>query len=315
MSCCGPIVDDAVDDALYKGRSPFDRRALSQALSRAAKASVAEALASAAPEFSGRSRLIGITGPPGAGKSTLVARLAPFRLARSASLAVIAIDPSSPRTQGSILGDRIRMEALGDHPRLYIRSLPSRHARDGLTENLPEILATLEGFGFDEVLVETVGVGQTAYGVRALVDAEILVLTPGAGDQIQAMKAGIMETADLFVVNKADLPGAERLEAELLGVLRHRSSEPPPVLRVKLGDDADVAALSDALDRHLAAIAESRDAREVSHNRRRFRVQSLILRRLEETLEAQPADVWEEELPDLYQRIAEQLLGKNGGQF
>jgi len=308
-------VDDAVDDSLSKRGSPFDRRALSRALSRAAKASVAEALASAAPELSGRSRLIGITGPPGAGKSTLVARLAPFRLAKSASLAVIAIDPSSPRTQGSILGDRIRMEALGDHPRLYIRSLPSRHAHDGLTENLPEILATLEAFGFDEVLVETVGVGQTAYGVRALVDVEILVLTPGAGDQIQAMKAGIMETADLFVVNKSDLPGAERLEAELLGVLRHRSSEPPPVLRVKLGDDVDVAALSDALDRHLAAIAESRDAREVSRNRRRFRVQSLILRRLEETLEAQPADVWEQELPDLYQRIAEQLLGKNGGPF
>src|SRR5256712_2631940 len=239
-------------------RSPFDRRALSQALSRAAKASVAGTLAGAAPEFSGRSRLIGITGPPGAGKSTLVARLAPFRLAKAASLAIIAIDPSSPRTQGSLLGDRIRMEALGDHPRLYIRSLPSRHAHDGLTENLPEILATLEGFGFDEVLVETVGVGQTAYGVRALVDAEILVLTPGAGDQIQAMKAGIMETADLLVVNKSDLPGAERLEAELLGVLRHKSSESPPVLRVKLGDDAGVAALSDALDRHLAAIAESR---------------------------------------------------------
>jgi putative protein kinase ArgK-like GTPase of G3E family len=117
------------------------------------------------------------------------------------------------------------------------------------------------------------------------------------------------------VVNKSDLPGAERLEAELLGVLRHRSSEPPPVLRVKLGDDAGVAALSDALDRHLAAIAESRDTREVSRNRRRFRVQSLIQRRLEETLEAQPAEAWEEELPDLYQRIAEQLLRKNGGQF
>ena len=304
-----------MDDALYKRDSPFDRRALSQALSRAAKASVAEALSSVAPEFSGRCRLIGITGPPGAGKSTLVARLAPFRLAKAASLAVIAIDPSSPRTQGSLLGDRIRMEALGDHPRLYIRSLPSRHAHDGLTENLPEILATLEGFGFDEVLVETVGVGQTAYGVRALVDAEILVLTPGAGDQIQAMKAGIMETADLFVVNKSDLPGAERLEAELLGVLRHSSSGPPPVLRVKLGDDAGVAALSDALDRHLATIAASRDAGQVSRNRRRFRVQSLIQRRLEETLEALPADAWEEALPDLYQRIAEQLLRKNGGQF
>lgn len=284
----------------------IDRRALSRALTRAANASVDEVLELTAQASLGRARLIGITGAPGAGKSTLVGRLAKHRLAHAAHLAIIAIDPSSPATRGSVLGDRIRMEALGDDPRVFIRSLPSREAHDGLTDNLPEVLATLEAFGFDEVLVETVGVGQSAYGVRALVDAEVLVLTPGAGDHIQAMKAGIMETADIFVVNKADLPGAERLEAELISVLQHRGAT-PPVIRVQFDDDAGVISLSEALDRHMNSALERRDPRAVLRTRQRFRVQSLVQRRLQETLEAFPQEFWDQPLRELHTRVLKRL--------
>ena len=284
----------------------IDRRALSRALTRAANASVDEVLELTAHASLGRARLIGITGAPGAGKSTLMGRLAKHRLAHAAHLAIIAIDPSSPETRGSVLGDRIRMEALADDPRVFIRSLPSREAHDGLTDNVPEVLATLEAFGFDEVLVETVGVGQSAYGVRALVDAEVLVVTPGAGDHIQAMKAGIMETADIFVVNKADLPGAERLEAELLGVLQRRRAT-PPVIRVQLDDDAGIMSLSEALDHHVNNALERRDPRAVLRTRQRFRVQSLVQRRLQETLEASPEEVWDRPLRELYTEVLERL--------
>jgi LAO/AO transport system kinase len=279
-----------------------DRRALARALSRAANASVAEALDLAAHAAPGHARLAGITGAPGAGKSTLLARLAKHRLARAARLAIIAIDPSSPATHGSVLGDRIRMEALADDPRVFIRSLPSRRAQDGLGENVAEILATLESFGFDEVLVETVGVGQSAYGVRALVDAEVLLLTPGAGDYIQAMKAGIMETADIFVVNKADLGGAQRLEAELLGVLQHRAVT-PPVIRIALDDESGVIALSEALDRHLAVAGARRDPRASARLRQRFRVHALAQRRLQETLDTCPQEWWDRPLREVYAEV------------
>src|SRR5690606_35670836 len=159
-------------------------------------------------EAAARALRIGVTGPPGAGKSTLIAALTRYRLKRAGCIAIIAIDPSSPNTHGSILGDRIRMDCLVDDSRVYIRSLASRSANDGLTENLPEILGVLDDFGFDEIILETVGVGQSEFAVRDLVDVELLVMAPGAGDQIQAMKAGIVETADICIVNKADQPGA-----------------------------------------------------------------------------------------------------------
>ena len=287
-----------MNDAL---RPSFDRRALSRAITRAARATVADVLRS--PDRGGetRARLVGVTGAPGAGKSTLVSRLAPLRLNTASTLGIVAIDPSSPRTQGSVLGDRIRMEALGDNPRVFIRSLPSRRAHDGLTDNLPEVLAAFDEFGFEEVIVETVGVGQTEYGVRAIVDVEVLVLTPGTGDYVQAMKAGIMETADLFAINKADLPGADRLETELLSVLRHRGAV-PPVIRVAHGDDAGVAALSRTLD-ELLERARQRDRRETLALRQRFRVQALMQRRLEEALEATTAQTWERPIGDIYRQV------------
>jgi LAO/AO transport system kinase len=164
------------------------------------------------------------------------------------------------------------------------------------------VLGVLDAFGFGEVLVETVGVGQAEYGVRALAAAEVLVLMPGAGDYVQAMKAGIIETADIFVVNKAELPGAERLEAELLAVLERREVK-APVIRVSAASDEGVAALSEAID---AFLEQSRE-REPQAARQRFRLQSLVQRRLREVLDQVACEQWRLPLADLYCSVLKRL--------
>lgn len=271
------------------------------AISRAAASSVAEAL-TAPNTVPAAAPVIGITGAPGVGKSTLIGRLVARRVRDDRTMAVLAVDPSSPRSGGSLLGDRIRMEAISGDPRVYIRSLPSAGAHDGLTDNIAEVLGVLDAFGFGEVLVETVGVGQAEYGVRALAAAEVLVLMPGAGDYVQAMKAGIIETADIFVVNKAELPGAERLEAELLAVLERREVK-TPVIRVSAASDEGVAALSEAID---AFLEQSRE-REPQAARQRFRLQSLVQRRLREVLDQVPCEQWRLPLADLYCSVLKKL--------
>ncbi|MBX3695118.1 MAG: hypothetical protein KF790_08090 [Steroidobacteraceae bacterium] len=286
----------------------FDRLRVSKELSRVASATVEEILhgAGAEPERSRRMRVIGITGAPGVGKSTLIGRLARSRLKGARSLAIVAIDPTSPCTRGSLLGDRIRMEDLGEDPRVFIRSLPSGTSEDGLTDNVAEVLDVLEGSGFDEALLETVGVGQTAQGVRTLADVEVLVLAPGAGDHIQAMKAGVMETADIHVVNKAEQPGAERLVAEVLGVRRRAragASAAATVIQVRAGESTGVEQLSAALDERLAAGA----AVDMQRVRQRYRVQQLVQRRLQETLDQLPVTTWDASLPDNYLAVLRRL--------
>ena len=166
------------------------------------------------PTHAHHARRIGLTGAPGAGKSTLAGHLALHR-ARDRRLGVLAVDPSSPKSGGAILGDRIRMDELDGSAELYIRSIGSRSTSDGLSDNLPEMLDLMDAHGFDEVLLETVGVGQAEYAARVQVDTLVLVLLPESGDVVQAMKAGIMEMADIFVVNKADLPGAQKMATDI----------------------------------------------------------------------------------------------------
>lgn len=241
--------------------TPEARRKLSRLLSHLADATVAEALGVVQAGDSARCRRVGVTGPPGAGKSSLIAKLARHRLRDDGDLAIIAIDPTSPISGGAILGDRIRMEELATDPRIYIRSLATRNSVDGLADNLPDILAALDGFGFSEVLLETVGVGQVEYAVSSLVDTTLVLLPPGAGDQVQAMKSGILEKADIYVINKADQPGAAQLGADLRTVLKHRrtpeSGWTPTIVSTSTGDNTSVAALAAEIDRHQAWLQES----------------------------------------------------------
>ncbi len=171
----------------------------------------------------GHARRIGITGPPGAGKSTLTTQLVLAYRAQGLTVGVVAVDPTSPFTGGALLGDRIRMEAIALDPGVYIRSLATRGALGGLSAATREVSDVLDAFGFDRVLVETVGVGQSELEVARTVDTCVVVLVPESGDSIQALKAGLMEIADLFVVNKADRPGADRLKADLQLMLKLRA--------------------------------------------------------------------------------------------
>ena len=163
----------------------------------------------------GRAHRIGLTGPPGAGKSTLAHMLAAEYRRRGATVAIVAVDPTSPFTGGALLGDRIRMEAVALDPGVFIRSMATRGSLGGLATATREVCDVLDAAGFDVILIETVGVGQSELDVAKMADSTILVLVPESGDGIQTLKSGVMEIADIFVVNKADRPGAEQLQHEI----------------------------------------------------------------------------------------------------
>jgi len=173
----------------------------------------------------GRGRRIGITGPPGAGKSTLTAALVAAYRQEGHSVGVIAVDPTSPFTGGALLGDRIRMESVALDPGVFIRSMATRGSLGGLAEATGEVADVLDAFGTDRIIIETVGVGQSELDVSRNADSTVVVLVPESGDSIQTLKAGLMEIADTFVVNKADRPGADRLRHELELMLGLRSGE------------------------------------------------------------------------------------------
>lgn len=277
--------------------APLDRWSLSRELTRLANASAAEIARRVVVERpSDVAYRIGMTGAPGAGKSTLVGQLAMQRLARG-RVGVLAVDPSSPKSGGAILGDRVRMDDMAGSHELYIRSLGSRRTTDGLADNLPEMLDLMDGYGFAELLLETVGVGQAEYAVRAQVDTLVLVLLPDSGDAVQAMKAGIMEMADIFVVNKADLPGAQRMVTDLRRIAAVVRREPDawaaPILLTAASQPDSTAALSDAIDSHRLWL-EGRSERlaAVRMQRARYRLKRLVEMRLGEFIARQGADFY-----------------------
>jgi LAO/AO transport system kinase len=174
----------------------------------------------------GRAHRIGITGPPGAGKSTLTAALIRRYREAGETVAVVAVDPTSPFTGGALLGDRIRMNEISMDPDVFVRSMATRGSLGGLALTTKEVADVMDGFGFDRVLIETVGVGQSELDIAATADSTVVMLVPESGDGIQAMKAGLMEAADLFVINKADRPGADRLAREVSMMLHMRTGRP-----------------------------------------------------------------------------------------
>jgi len=175
----------------------------------------ARELISALFPHTGRALILGITGPPGAGKSTLVDQITTHLRRQARTVGIIAVDPSSPFSHGAILGDRIRMQQHHADPGVFIRSMASRGKLGGLARGTLELALLLDAAGRDYILIETVGVGQDEIEIARLADVTVVVLVPGMGDDVQAIKAGIMEIADVFAINKADLPGAERLEQDL----------------------------------------------------------------------------------------------------
>lgn len=288
----------------------FDRRSLARHLTRVSKASVVESLADLGVEPEGAANRIGVTGPPGSGKSTLIAKLLETRILRYSSIGVLAIDPTSPVSGGSILGDRIRMDDVATNPNIYIRSMPSMNAHDGLSNNVSSLLTVMDQYGFDEVFLETVGSGQVDYTIRTLVDTVILVLVPESGDLVQAMKAGVMEMADIYVINKADRPGARKSAANISSVLQHRPTDStgwkPPVL-VTSKENQDLKELDEALEKHRQWRQQTVGGTQQSRARTRYHVESLIHQHVTELLDQTGDEFFDQNLQQIYSNIVKNL--------
>jgi LAO/AO transport system kinase len=271
-----PRAPDDLEDlaALLVRMRAGERRAISRAVTELERLSkVAPRLLEVFQPHLGHAQVVGFTGPPGAGKSTLVNAYTRHIREAGKSVGIIAVDPSSPISGGAILGDRVRMTATLDDDGVFMRSLASRGYLGGLSPAAVRIIDALDAAGKDVVLLETVGTGQSEIDVAEIADVRIVVTAPGLGDDIQAMKSGLLEIADILVVNKADREGAERTMQQLLGALSLRSSGKTPVLKTTATTGEGIAALADAVTR-CGALSAGGDARE----RRRRRARYLIAR-------------------------------------
>jgi LAO/AO transport system kinase len=250
----------SIDARIERARAG-DRRALARLVTLVEDGTpVGDEVLASVYASGGSARVTGITGAPGAGKSTLVDHLID-RARPSGDVAVVAVDPSSPFTGGAVLGDRVRMQRHTDDPGVYIRSLASRGHLGGLSATTPRVVALLDGVGFPEILVETVGVGQAEVEVASAADTVVVVVNPGWGDSVQAAKAGLLEIGDVFVVNKADRAGADEAAAELLRMLEIGPPRTwrPPVLRTVASTGEGIDAVWDAITDHRRYLGSSGD--------------------------------------------------------
>ncbi len=240
----------------------------------------------------GRAYLIGVTGPPGAGKSTLVDRLTTEVRRSGQTVGIIAVDPTSPFTGGAILGDRVRMGAHYGDEGVFIRSMATRGQLGGLARATSDAALVLDAAGKDIVIIETVGVGQDEVDIVRMADISIVVLVPGTGDEVQALKAGIMEIADIFVVNKADREGADRLAQSVSAMLSLQTFQPgdwrPPIQKTEATTGTGVVELLEMIKQFRAHSADTRASRQ--RVRQEFRLRDLLSHRfmqlVEETLPA-----------------------------
>ena len=275
--------------ATVEGVLAGNPRRIGQAISAMERDGGSPELLAALFPRTGHARVLGITGPPGAGKSTLVQRLAQKYRADGRRVGIVAVDPSSPFTGGAILGDRIRMSEIYTDPGVFIRSMATRGSLGGLARATSDAVDVLDAAGYDVVMIETVGVGQGEVDLVKAAETTVVVLPPGLGDDIQAIKAGILEIADVFVVNKSDREGAARVEAELAMMLDLSPGDGwrPPIVRTvataNRGVDESVAAIA-AHAEHLAAGDEKKRR---SERRAAARLLALLDERFRRAVQAQ----------------------------
>ena len=274
----------SIVDGIAAGRN----RALAQAISLVESHDRrAESLLAELYPQTGKARILGITGSPGAGKSTLVAAMAKHARNEGQRVAIIAVDPTSPFTGGAILGDRIRMGELYTDPGVYIRSMATRGFLGGLAKATNDVIDIVDAAGFDLVLVETVGVGQDEVVVVRTVQTNVVVLVPGMGDDIQAIKAGIMEIGDVFVVNKADRPGADKTVTEvtmMMSLVEEHGDWIPPIVKTIASRGQGIDELYAALATHYDYLAASGELDRRNRERVRIRIETQLKERFMERL-------------------------------
>jgi len=242
----------------------------------------------------GRAYRIGVTGPPGAGKSTLVGELAGFYTDESPTVGIVAVDPSSPFTGGALLGDRIRMHEAAGKEGVFIRSMASRGQVGGLARTTEDVADVMDAAGKDPVIMETVGAGQAEVEVARAADTTLVVISPESGDSIQALKSGIMEIADVYVINKADRDGSKRKSLELESMLDYRAmadDRRPGVVLTVARDGKGIVELAAAIAEHRAWLEQSGRLRERRRERLKRRIASIVTAAVEERMLARGDDV------------------------
>ena len=255
--------------------------------------------------YAGHAHIIGVTGAPGAGKSTLVTHLVRELRRRERKIGVIAVDPTSPFSGGAILGDRIRMMELSGDPNVFIRSMASRGSLGGLAASTRDVVRAMDAAGYDPIIIETVGTGQAEVEVMRTAQTVVVVVAPGMGDDIQAIKAGILEIADIFVVSKADISGADQTVAELAMVLsldpgRKKAPWHIPVLKTAAIKDQGISQVVDALQRHYEYLLESGMLASRAQRQVDSELQALVVHAVMKALKVQVSEEeWQKLVEDI----------------
>src|SRR5579859_7424652 len=259
-------------------------------------------------QHAGHAHIVGVTGAPGAGKSTLVTRLVRELRQRDHKVGVVAVDPTSPFSGGAILGDRIRMMELAGDPNVFIRSMASRGSLGGLAAATRDVVRAMDAAGYDTIIIETVGTGQAEVEVMRAAQTVLVVVAPGMGDEIQAIKAGILEIADIFVVSKADKAGADQTVAELAMLLsldpnRRKTAWRIPVLKTSSLKEQGIAQLVDALLQHRQSLVDTGQLEQRAQRQVRSELQTLVLHAVMDALKAEVSEEeWAALIADITKR-------------
>jgi len=315
-----PLARTASADEIAERLLSGDRLALARMISavEAGRHDAREALRCLFSK-TGHAHIVGVTGPPGSGKSTLTTRLAVEYRRRGQTVGIVAVDPTSPYTGGALLGDRVRMMELHSDPDVFIRSMATRGRMGGLARSTLDVVLLLDAFGKDVVMIETVGVGQDEVEIARAADTTLVVGVPNLGDDIQAIKAGILEIADILVVNKADLAGADRLVADLRTMLQlaQERAWPTPIQQTVARDGTGVSELVDRIAEHRAYLESSGTWRQRRADSARRQVRAIVEDRVEHRLEQLTTGAnWDQRFAEIAAReqdpysVAEEVLGE-----